>query len=80
MKLLIAVAALTISAGTLKAAEQEHSFWWYTKAKIACLPDVTRLCASAMPDQDKVTECMKTKKALVSASCAEFYPGGKNAD
>lgn len=79
MRIAIAVLALTISAGTLRA-EEEHSIWWYAKAKIACLPDAARLCASAMPDEDRVKECMKDKRKLVSASCAEFYPGGKNAD
>lgn len=79
MKILIACVALTLSAGTLRA-EEEHSFWWYTKAKFACLPDVTRLCASAMPDEGKVRNCMKDKQKLVSESCAEYYPGGKNAE
>ena len=79
MRLIITIFALAISTGTLKA-DEEHSFWWYTKAKIACLPDVTRLCASAMPSEDKVRNCMKDKKKLVSATCAEFFPGGVNAD
>jgi hypothetical protein len=79
MRALIALLALTISAGTLRA-EQDHSFWWYTKAKIACLPDVMRLCGSSMPSEDKVRDCMKNKQKLVSADCAEFYPGGKNAE
>lgn len=79
MRLLIAVAMLTLSAGTLRA-EEEHSFWWYTKAKIACLPDATRLCASSMPDEAKVRTCMMGKRQQVSATCAEFFPGGKNAE
>ena len=79
MRIFVALLVLTISAGTLKAEEQ-HSYWWYAKAKVACLSDAVRLCGSAMPDEDKVTACMKTKQKLVSASCAEFYPGGKNAD
>lgn len=79
MKLIIALLALTFLAGPLRA-EEEHSMWWYAKAKVACLPDAARLCASAMPDADRVRECMKDKKKLVSASCAEFYPGGSNAE
>lgn len=61
-------------------ADEDHSVWWYARAKLACIPDVIRLCKASMPDQDKVTACMKTKKSLVSPDCAEFYPGGKNAD
>ena len=39
----------------------------------ACYPDINRLCKDALPDQDKVTACMKTKKSQVSAKCAKFY-------
>ena len=79
MKVLVAVLAFAALTGVARA-EEEHSFWWYAKAKIACIGDATRLCGSAMPDEDRVKECMKDKKKLVSAACAEFYPGGKNAD
>lgn len=79
MRRLLVVLALLASVGPVRA-EEEHSFWWYTKAKVACIGDVLRLCKSAMPDADKVRDCMKDKKKLVSESCAEFYPGGSNAD
>jgi hypothetical protein len=71
---------LTAFSGPLKAAEEEHDFWWYQKAKLACMGDVMRLCAKFVPDEDQVRSCMKTKRSQVSAGCAEFYPGGKNAD
>jgi hypothetical protein len=79
MRTLLAVLALTLSAGTLKA-DDEHGFWWYQEAKIACMGDVMRLCRSFVPDEDKVRGCMKDKKAQVSESCAEFYPGGAKAN
>ena len=79
MRRLLVVLALVTSAGTLRA-DEDHSFWWYTKAKIACIGDVLKLCKSAMPDAEKVRDCMKDKKKLVSDSCASFYPGGANAD
>lgn len=61
-------------------AEEEHGFWWYQEAKIACMGDVMRLCRSFVPDEDKVRSCMKDKKSQVSESCAEFYPGGAKAN
>jgi hypothetical protein len=79
MRTLFAVLALTMSAGLAKA-DDEHSFWWYQEAKIACMGDVMRLCREFVPDEDQVRTCMKTKRAQVSSSCAEFYPGGKHAD
>ena len=79
VELTLACAVLALSAGVARA-EEEHGFWWYQEAKVACLSDVIRLCRSSMPDEDKVRGCMTDKKALVSKSCAEFYPGGSKAD
>lgn len=39
----------------------------------ACYNDVQKLCADAVPDVDRVTACMKTKRSQVSAKCAKFY-------
>lgn len=43
------------------------------KQQAACSADVQKLCADAMPDVDKVTACMKTKRAQVSPGCAKMY-------
>ena len=76
---LIALTIFMASAGASRA-EEDHSWWWYQKAKVACIGDVMRLCRSFVPDEDKVRGCMATKRTQVSGGCAEFYPGGKNAD
>lgn len=76
---LIVLIALAASAGT-PGAEEDHSFWWRARAEAACITDVIRLCKSAMPHEDKVTDCMRDKKQQVSAGCAAFYPGGANAE
>ncbi len=79
MRVFIVLTVLAASAGSLSAAE-EHGFWWRTRAQAACISDVIRLCKSAMPHEDKVTDCMKDKKQQVSAGCAAFYPGGSEAE
>ncbi len=43
------------------------------RQQAACADDAQRLCGDAMPDVDKVTACMKTKKASVSKKCADMY-------
>ena len=77
--ILLSFVALLPLVGAARA-EEEHGFWWYQEAKIACMGDVMRLCRSFVPDEDKVRACMKDKKAQVSESCAEFYPGGAKAN
>ena len=48
------------------------------RQQAACYDDVMRLCSEEVPDVDRVTACMKSKRAQVSAPCAAFYPkGGK---
>ena len=47
------------------------------RQQAACYEDVMRLCSEAIPDVDRVTACMQTKRQLVSAPCAAFYPKGK---
>lgn len=39
----------------------------------ACYDDVNKFCKDDMPDVDKVTACMKTKKSMVSAKCAAMW-------
>ena len=78
-KFLLPLVLLALSSGVSRA-EEEHGFWWYQEAKLACMGDVMRLCRSFVPDEDKVRGCMKDKKAQVSESCAEFYPGGAKAN
>ena len=47
------------------------------KQQAACYNDVMRLCREFVPDVETTTACMKTKKKLVSAACAAFYPPAK---
>ncbi len=42
----------------------------YTDEQVsACTPDVMRLCADAIPDEGRITNCMIQKKKQVSATC-----------
>ena len=43
------------------------------KQQAACFDDVQKLCGDLVPDVDKVTACMKTKRQQVSPSCSKFY-------
>ncbi len=43
------------------------------RRQAACYGDVQRLCATALPDVDKVTDCMRDKRPLVSAKCSAMW-------
>ena len=72
--------ALLLPLAAPARADEEHGFWWYQEAKLACMGDVMRLCRGFVPDEDKVRGCMKDKKTQVSEGCAAFYPGGSKAN
>jgi hypothetical protein len=49
------------------------------KLQAACYADVNKLCKDAMPDEDKVTVCMKQHRAEVSETCkAAYKASGRN--
>lgn len=39
----------------------------------ACYDDATRLCKDEIPNEDKITACMKAKKSQISAGCLKFF-------
>ncbi|UDL94730.1 hypothetical protein LGH83_00080 [Lichenihabitans sp. PAMC28606] len=43
------------------------------RQQAACYDDAQRLCGEFVPDVNKVTTCMKAKKAEVSPKCAAAY-------
>jgi hypothetical protein len=41
--------------------------------KRLCAPDVFRLCGSEIPNVDRITVCMRRRKASLSAGCARVF-------
>jgi len=62
---LVAVHAPAVSQENRGTAEQ----------RMACTPDVFRLCGAMIPDADRITECLRQNTALLSGPCrAVFAP------
>jgi hypothetical protein len=45
----------------------------------ACTPDAMRLCSEFIPDEAKITVCMRVKRAQLSAECRTAMAGGQKA-
>ena len=43
------------------------------KAEQACYDDVNRLCADAIPDEEKIKACMKVHRKGLSPKCREVF-------
>jgi hypothetical protein len=61
-KLAFIVAALAISAGPALAQSQED--------RVACTPDVMRLCQQAIPDRSLVIACLIRSRMHLSPGCS----------
>ena len=73
MVLRIFTAAVVLTASMACAEARNNGPTLRDQQQAACYDDVQRLCASAMPDVEKVTACMKPKKAVVSAKCRALW-------
>lgn len=69
------VARLT-AAVALLAASQSAAFAAGTdQEREACTPDAFRLCASSMPDEGRVENCLRSAGPRLSGAChAVFFP------
>jgi hypothetical protein len=54
---------LIVAAGTKPAAAQASD------AADRCTPDVMRLCNEFIPDADRITACLKSKRKQLTPSC-----------
>lgn len=69
---LIASAAL-LAAFTMASFAKTKPVSLRDQQQAACYDDVNTFCKDEMPDVDKVTACMSTKKSVVSAKCAAMW-------
>lgn len=46
------------------------------EAEHACYNDAQALCHDAIPDEDKVTACMKVNRAQLSPACGKIFDRG----
>jgi hypothetical protein len=71
--LLLATALL---AATLSSASEAYT----PEQQQACSDDAFRLCGPAIPDVDRVTACMVSKKEQLSPGCRVFFRPGPEPD
>jgi hypothetical protein len=44
--------------------------------RMACTPDVLRLCSAFIPDADEITTCLREKNAELSDACRTAFEAG----
>lgn len=63
------VVALSVTLPCIAYAEHGGSM----EDQMACTPDVYRLCASQIPDEDAIVTCLTQHKASLSAACGKVF-------
>jgi len=66
-------AAVFVAAGLALAPSANASFTVTTGRRIACTPDVLRLCSSEIPNVSHIIACMLAKKASLSPACRTVF-------
>jgi hypothetical protein len=46
--------------------------------RLACTPDVLRLCSEFIPDADQITICLREKSAELSDACRTVFEAAMN--
>jgi hypothetical protein len=66
-------AALFMAAGLALTSAANASFTVTVQQRIACTPDVLRLCSSEIPNVGHIITCMMAKKASLSPACRNVF-------
>jgi hypothetical protein len=65
--------ACVLVAGLALAPSANASFTATAEQRIACTPDVFRLCRSEIPNVSHIITCMIAKKASLSPACRSVF-------
>ena len=71
---MVVVLVIAPSAAFAKSAYSHGTL--REQAEQACYTDATTLCSDAVPDEAKVTACMKVKRSQLSPKCRAIFDKG----
>jgi hypothetical protein len=61
------MAALLVTGSSVLAQENRGT----EEQRVACTPDVLRLCSSEIPNVDRIVACLRHEKSQLSAGCRQ---------
>jgi hypothetical protein len=65
----ITMAALLLAASSALAQENRGT----DQQRVACTPDVLRLCSSEIPNVDRIVACLRREKSQLSVGCRQAF-------
>ena len=70
-----AAVVIVVFVSSAASASAQHT----VNAEQACTPDAMRLCSEFIPDEKKITACLRRHRGALSADCRKVFGGGKRA-
>ena len=74
-KLLLVAAVLSLAGPTVASAKVKNQTMRQVQEQ-ACYNDAMTLCKDAVPDEDKITACMTSKRKQLSPLCGKVFDEG----
>ena len=75
-RLIIGIVAMLICIEPAFARKISDDERLRQQAEHLCYDDVQKLCAADIPDETKITACMKLKRADLSPACRKVFDHG----
>ena len=76
LRFVLCAAAFAVMPASVMAKPMTDKARLRAEAEHACYADVQALCSDAIPDEDKITNCMKGKRAQLSPACGKVFDRG----
>lgn len=70
------IALSILLAGTIAAANAQTL---EEQQRAACTGDAFRLCASSIPDRDRVRDCLIANREQISSACRALLPRARSS-
>jgi hypothetical protein len=77
-RIIISLAAAICGSIVFQSAVSAQDYQGSEEQRMACTPDVFRLCGSEIPDTNRIVSCLRHNTALLSRPCRavfETHPG-----
>ena len=75
MRRFILISLLSVVAPTLGSAQVPTE----EQQRVACEPDVMRLCSAFVPDRDRIAQCMTANRKQLTPACGKVFDASMGA-
>lgn len=72
-RIILSLAAAIFGSLVVQSAVSAQNYQGTEAQRMACTPDVFRLCGAAIPDTNRIVSCLRENTALLSRPCRAVF-------